>query len=222
MQVVDNFDARQSEINIQDGRRLHIEAADVHRVLGLSNGGRPIVMKRKFEQCKILDAWLGIFGRQKITIVAKDVAKEMLKHINGGETAMGKRNKFIKNLPDGPSFILGLTQEGDAGLENKNKYFDFSLTDDDAKEVQFVKSGRRSKGVVINDNGNADGTICDKQSLEKDQMKRSSWISLYQEKVIKQNEKEKLLRDVEHFDGFTNEMNKEKEVLGFANDKGLK
>ncbi|KAH6755377.1 hypothetical protein C2S53_013829 [Perilla frutescens var. hirtella] len=432
--VVDNFDARRSEINLQDGRRLHIEAADVYRVLGFPNGDRPIVRKKKFQQCKILDDWLGIFGSKRKSIVAKDVAQEMLKHIHGGEvfrrhfivlvivclietssngyiapqilgclgdltwvkefdwcgyvvkglvehkimweknkkktfsgpmlfltafyvdrvilysknvvrefptmknwthllmknrenaeiksggfgggyprepipivmgnndaailqntptvanfdiegagsrvdmfaerfmqkakllaitmveiiamvegapqqlavttqlqkfldvshqllgpgnvgsrstvealvqtqfidtqadedfwgnpdmiamieeieSAMVKRNEFIKNLPDGPSFSLGLTQEEDAGLEYENEYFDFSLRDDDTEEVQFVRSGIQSSGIVINDNGSADGAIFDKQLLEKDRM------------------------DVEPFEDLTNVMSKEKEFV---------
>ncbi|KAH6804052.1 hypothetical protein C2S51_032299 [Perilla frutescens var. frutescens] len=47
--VLDNFDARRSEINIQDGRRLHIEAMDVHRVFGFPNGGVSIQRKKKFD-----------------------------------------------------------------------------------------------------------------------------------------------------------------------------
>ncbi|KAH6786330.1 hypothetical protein C2S52_005882 [Perilla frutescens var. hirtella] len=153
---------------------------------------------------------------------------DMIAMIEQIETAMAKRNEFIKNLPDGPGFSLGLTQEGHAGLKNENEYLDFSLMDDDAEDVQFVRSGRQSRGIVINDNGNADERICDKQRLENDQMVflncvfsylrnimcwRSNCMSLYQEKVIKQNAEEKLQRDVEHFGGYTNEISKEKEFV---------
>ncbi|KAH6770763.1 hypothetical protein C2S52_015566 [Perilla frutescens var. hirtella] len=461
--VVDNFDARRSEINIQDGRRLHIEAADVQCVLGFPNGGRAIVRKKKFEQSDILDAWLEIFGRHNRSIVAKDVAKEMLKHKNGGEvfrrhfvvlvivclietssngyiapqilgclgdltrvkefdwcsyvikslvehkimweknkkknfsgpmlfltafyvdrvvlysrtvvrefptiknwthllmknienaeiksggfgggyprepismmledndasipqntptdaksntnggggcvdtfgerfmqkakllaitmveiiamvegapqqladatqlkkfldashqllgpvnvggpstveapvqtqfintqaddefwgnpdmiamieqieTAMAKRNEFIKNLPDGPSFSLGLTQEGHAGLENENEYLDFSLMDDDAGDVQFVRSGRRSTGIVINDNGNADERICDKQRLENDRMEKQLYESLPGESDQANRRREiakgkRKVQDVEHFGGYNSEISKETEFV---------
>ncbi|KAH6786408.1 hypothetical protein C2S52_005960 [Perilla frutescens var. hirtella] len=334
--VVDNFDARRSEINLQDGKRLHIEAADVHRVLGFLNSDRPIVRKKR-----------------RKSIVAKDVAKEMLKHIHGGEglvehkimweknekknfsgpmlfliafyvdrvvlysktvvrefptmknwthllmknrenaeiksdgfgggyprepipivldmfaerfmqkakllaitmveiiamvdgapqqladeeflgnpnmiamieeieSAMLKRNEFIKNLPDGPSFSLGLTQEEDAGLEYENEYFDFSLRDDDTEEVQFVRSGNQSIGIVINDNGNADGAICDKQRLEKDQMEEHLYDYLPGESDQSKRKREitqgddtyAVLQDVERFHGFTSVMSKEKEIQG--------
>ncbi|KAH6772229.1 hypothetical protein C2S51_010633, partial [Perilla frutescens var. frutescens] len=464
--VVDNFDARRSEINLQDGRRLHIEAADVYRVLGFLNGDRPIVRKKKFQQCKILDDWLGIFGSKKKSIVAKDVAQEILKHIHSGEvfrrhfivlvivclietssngyivlqilgclgdltrvkefdwcgyvvkglvehkimweknkkknfsgpmqfltafyvdrvvlysktivrefptmknwthllmknmenaeiksggfgggcprepipivmgnndtailqntptvanfdiegagsrvdmfaerfmqkakllvitmveiiamvegapqqlagttelqkfldashqllglgnvgsrstveahvqtqfidtqayedfwenldmiamieeieSAMVKRNEFIKNLPDGPSFSLGLTQEEDAGLEYENEYFDFSLRDDDTEEVQFVRSGIQSRGIVINDNGSADGAIFDKQRLEKDRMKEHLYDSsqgksdqLKRKREIAQGDDTYgVVQDVEPFEDLTNVMSKEKEFV---------
>ncbi|KAH6814101.1 hypothetical protein C2S51_023119 [Perilla frutescens var. frutescens] len=464
--VVDNFDARRSEINLQDGRRLHIEAADVYCVLGFPNGDRPIVRKKKFQQCKILDDWLGIFGSKRKSIVAKDVAQEMLKHIHGGEvfrrhfivlvivclietssngyiapqilgclgdltrvkefdwcgyvvkglvehkimweknkkknfsgpmlfltafyvdrvvlysktvvrefptmknwthllmknrenaeiksgrfgggyprepipivmgnndaailqntptvanfdiegacslvdmfaerfiqkakllaitmveiiamvegapqqlagttqlqkfldashqllgignvgscstveahvqtqfidtqadedfwgnpdmitmieeieSAMVKRNEFIKNLLDGPSFSLGLTQEDDAGLEYENEYFDFSLRDDDTEEVQFVRSGIQSRGIVINDNGNADGAIFDKQRLEKDRMEEHSYDSSRGEsdqskrkrEIAKGDDTYDVMQDVEPFEDLTNLMSKEKEFV---------
>ncbi|KAH6771888.1 hypothetical protein C2S51_010292 [Perilla frutescens var. frutescens] len=146
---------------------------------------------------------------------------DMIAMIEEIESAMVKRNEFIKNLPDGPSFSLGLTQEEDAGLEYENEYFDFSLRDDDIEEVQFVRSGIQSRGIVINDNGSADGAIFDKQRLEKDRMEEHLYDSSQGEsdqlkckrEIAQGDDTYGVVQDVEPFEDLTNVMSKEKEFV---------
>ncbi|KAH6762241.1 hypothetical protein C2S52_019674 [Perilla frutescens var. hirtella] len=83
--VLDNFDARTSEISLQDNRRIHIDASDVHRVFGLPLGGVPIQNKKKFDQCQLLKDWKMIFGNENARIVVKEVAKKMMELKDGGE-----------------------------------------------------------------------------------------------------------------------------------------
>ncbi|KAH6808261.1 hypothetical protein C2S51_029369 [Perilla frutescens var. frutescens] len=347
--VVDNFDARRSEINIQDGRHLHIEAADVHRVLGFPNGGRAIVRKKKFEQSEILDAWLEIFGRHNRSIVAKDVAKEMLKHKNGGEVfrrhfvvlvivclietssngyiapqilgclgdltrvkefdwciyvikslvehkIMWEKNKkknfsgpllfltafyvdrvvlysrtvvrefptiknwthlLMKNIENaeiksggfgGETFgerfmqkakllaitmveIIAMVEGAPQQLSDATqlkKFLDASHhllgpgnvggpSTVEAPDVQFVRNGRRSTCIVINDNGNADERSCDKQRLENDQMEKQLYESLPGESDQANRRREiakgkRKVQDVEHFGGYNSEISKETEM----------
>ncbi|KAH6761356.1 hypothetical protein C2S51_018305 [Perilla frutescens var. frutescens] len=82
--VLDNFDARRCEIKLQENRRVHIEACDVHRVLGLPNGDCPIKKMKKKEKCNLLDAWRGLFRKKNGRIVASDVAKKMIELKDGG------------------------------------------------------------------------------------------------------------------------------------------
>ncbi|KAH6767771.1 hypothetical protein C2S52_018754 [Perilla frutescens var. hirtella] len=267
--VVDNFDARRSEINIQDGRHLHIEAADVHRVLGFPNGGRAIafyvdrvvlysrtvvrefptiknwthLLMKNIENAEIKSGGFGGgYPREPISMMLEDNdasipqntptdAKSNTNDGGGrvetfGERFMQKAKLLAITMVEIIAMVEGAPQQLSDATQLK-KFLDASHhllgpgnvggpSTVEAPDVQFVRSGRRSTGIVINDNGNADERICDKQRLENDQMEKQLYESLPGESDQANRRREIAKgkrKDVEHFGGYNSEISKETEFV---------
>ncbi|CAH9052458.1 unnamed protein product [Cuscuta europaea] len=61
--VTDCFDPKKCSLVLPNGTYVHITEEDVARVLGFPLGGKPIVQKKKNEDCALLIEWRAIFDR---------------------------------------------------------------------------------------------------------------------------------------------------------------
>ncbi|KAL6581057.1 hypothetical protein OROMI_006980 [Orobanche minor] len=82
--VVDKFDPCSCELVLENGKSIHVEPIDVHRVLGFPMGKILITKSGRDAKCNILNEWMGQFKNKNGKIGQKEIVQKMLEDKKGG------------------------------------------------------------------------------------------------------------------------------------------
>ncbi|KAL3613189.1 hypothetical protein CASFOL_042975, partial [Castilleja foliolosa] len=81
--LLDNFDPRTCDLVLGDGKRLHIEQADVEIVLGLPSGRVPIERSASGTTHVLVTQWRALFDNKPSSVLASEVIELMLARADG-------------------------------------------------------------------------------------------------------------------------------------------